>query len=201
MQLSKRPDPSDQALFVEFHDEPKIDPVATKAAGMDQYKDVVYCKIVVDPFTVNDGPVKDSPEYSDIKRFPDAWELFKAKKNGERIGTPLKLLTGMTPAKLKNYENADIYSVEQLATSADQTVTKFMGGLADRKEAIKHLEAAKESYKEAEIRRMLEMSKVSQAAQDEKIAEQDKIIKSLMAQMAESTKPKSVTGKGKTNEE
>lgn len=191
--LPRRPDPYDQALFVEFHDVAVEDPEASKIAGIKQYKDVPYCKIVVDPFTTNDDPVKDTEEYSDITRFPDAWEIYKAKRSGERIGTPLKLLTGMTPAKIKNYENADIYSVEQLSHQSDQTISKFMGGLADRKEAIKYLENAKSAYSAAESDKKFEAIQVQLDAQAEALAAKDKIIADLL-------KEKKKTDKGDKNE-
>ena len=186
--LPRRPDPSDQALFVEFHDVAVKDPIATKLAGLDQYKDVTYCKIVLDPFTTNDGPVKDSEEYSDIQRFPDAYEIYKAKRTGERIGTPLKLLTGMTPAKIKNYENADIYSVEQLSLQPDQTISKFMGGLADRKEALKYLENAKAAYSTAESDKKFEAIQVQLDAQADALAEKDRLIAELLKEKKKTTK-------------
>lgn len=195
MHLPSRPDPQDNALFVEFHDEARIDPVATKLAGMDQFKDVPYCRIVLDSFTTNDDPVKDTEEYSDIRRFPDAWEIYKAKKTGERVGTPLKLLTGMTPAKIKNYERADIYSVEQLSLQADQTISKIMGGLADRKEALRYLENAKVAYSTHESDKKFEAIQVQLDAQAEALAEKDKMIAELLKEK-ESKKTK-----GKKDEE
>lgn len=192
--LSKRPDPSDQALFVEFHDVAKKNPKYTPDNGEPLYVDVPYVKVVVDPFTTNDGPIRDTEEYSDIKRFPDAWELYKAKRNGERVGTPLKLLTGMTPAKEKNYEQMDIYSVEQLAQQPDQTICKLMGGLADRKEAVKFLEMAKQSYTTQESDRKFEAFQVQLDAQKDALAEKDR-------QIAELLKKNTNKGKGKTDEE
>lgn len=191
--LSRRPDPSDQALFVEFHDVAEKNPKYTPDGNEPLYIDVPYVKIVVDSFTTNDFPVRDGEEYSDIKRFPDAWELYKAKRNGERVGTPLKLLTGMTPAKEKNYEQMDIYSVEQLAQQPDQTISKLMGGLADRKEAIKFIESAKQSYTTAETDRKFEAFQAQFDAQKDMLAEKDRQIAELLK--------KAEKGKGKKDEE
>lgn len=180
MHLSKRPDPADQALFVEFHDEAKFDPEATKLVGMDQFKDVLYCKVVVDPFTVNDCPARDDEEYSDIKRFPDAYEIYKSKKTGERVGTPLKFMTSMTPAKIRNYENADIYSIEQLAHQPDQTISKHMGGLADRKAALLYIDQAKDDYKNSVMEKKFEAIQAQLDTQKDELEEKNKIIADLM---------------------
>lgn len=180
MQLSRRPDPSDQALFVEFHDEAKPNPRAALDPEAPAFIDVPYIRVTVDPFTVNDMPVRDTEEYSDIKRFPDAWEIYKAKRTGERVGTPLKMMTGMTPAKIKNYEQADIYSVEQLSLQADQTISKILGGLADRKEAIKYLETTKDDFKNAQLEKKFEAIQVQLDSQKDALAEKDRMIADLL---------------------
>lgn len=191
MQLSRRPDPRDQALFVEFHDEAKPNPRATLDPEAPAFIDVPYVRITVDPFTVNDTPVRDDEEYSDIKRFPDAYEIYRAKRTGERVGTPLKMMTGMTPAKIKNYENLDIYSVEQLSLQADQTVSKIMGGLADRKEALKYLEETKEDFKTAQLEKKFEAIQVQLDAQKDALDEKDRIIAELMKEKEKLKKGKS----------
>lgn len=191
MQLSKRPDPYDQALFVEFHDEAKPNPKAGLDPEAPAFIDVPYVRITVDPFTVNDAPVRDDEEYSDIRRFPDAYEIYRAKRTGERVGTPLKMMTGMTPAKIKNYEQMDIYSVEQLSLQADQTVSKIMGGLADRKEAIKFLELTKDDAKNAQLEKKFEAIQVQLDSQKDALEEKDRIIAELLKEKEKLKKGKS----------
>lgn len=184
MNLPKRPNKEDEALFVEFYDEAVLDPVATSLAGVKQYKDKTYIRIQTDSYNTLEIPERHSEdllEYSDRRRFPDSYALYQSKNSEQRIGTPLSLLPGMTPAKIKNYENADIYSLEQIASSPDQRITKFMGGYDDKKQAIKYLEEAKEKHSVEMVEKKFEASQAQLDAQAEQIKEQKELIEKLMA--------------------
>jgi hypothetical protein len=190
MQLPRRPDPRDNSLFVEFRDEARPNPKAAFDPNAPKYIDIPYIKITTDSFSVLEVPVRDTAEYSDIRRFPDAWEMYLAKKKGERIGTPLKVLDNMTPAQIKNYEASDIYSVEQLAQSSDAMVTKVMGGLADRKKAIAFLEGSDKRFAEAEMNRKFEAIQLQLDAQAEALAKKDQIIAELESKAKSKTTEK-----------
>lgn len=187
MHLPSRPDPKDRALFVEFHDVAVDNPAITLDPSAPRYIDVPFVKITIDAFNVLEIKARDNEEYSDIKRFPDAWELYLAKKKGERIGTPLKFLDGMTPAQIKNYEMLDIYSVEQLSTSSDNILSKIMGGLADRKKAVSYLEISQGKAKDDALASKFEAIQLQLDAQAEALAEKDKLIAQLQSKNA--TKP------------
>jgi hypothetical protein len=90
MHLPSRPDPKDRALFVEFKDVAVENPAAKLDPEAPKFIDVPYVKITVDAFSVIEQKSRETEEYSDSKRFPDAWELYLAKKKGERIGTDRK---------------------------------------------------------------------------------------------------------------
>lgn len=179
--LPSRPNPEDNGLFVEFFDESVEDPEASKLAGAKQWKDKTYVRIVVDAFSTLEVPVRHSDEYSDINRFPDAYKIYEMKKTDERVGTPLKYLPGITPAKIKNYEAGDIYSVEQLASLPDNRVSKFMGGLEDRKAAVKFCAEAKESFKTAEVEKKFEAAQAQMDSYVQKLKDQEALIEKLMA--------------------
>lgn len=185
MHLPSRPDPRDRSLFVEFRDEAVANPKAKLDPEAPKFIDIPYVKITTDAFSVLDIPVRDNEEYSDIKRFPDAWELYKAKKTGERIGTPLKHIDGMTPAQIKNYESMDIYSVEQLATSSDASISKIMGGLQDRKNAAEYLKKSEKDVAKADMERKFEAIQVQLDAQAEALAEKDRLIAELSAKSSD----------------
>jgi len=181
MHLPSRPDPKDRALFVEFTDVAVENPAAKLDPEAPKFIDVPFVKITVDAFTVVEQKARETEEYSDRKRFPDAWELYLAKKKGERIGTPMKFLDGMTPAQIKNYEMLDIYSVEQLSTSSDNLLSKVMGGLADRKKAISYLEISQGKAKDDALASKFEAIQMQLDAQAQALAEKDKLIAQLQS--------------------
>lgn len=167
MELPRRPNPSDNALFVEFFD----GEYGAKRVPMP------FVKIVVDGFTESCFPIKDVADSEFVRRFPDAWKMYKEKATEQKIGIPLIEMPGFTPTRVKAYAMQDIFSVEQLVACSDARLERIMGGRADRKAATEFLELRNkeaESNKHNKITEQLE-------AQSKQIAEQAAMIEKLLA--------------------
>ncbi len=196
--MPQRPNPADRAIFVEFFDVAVDDVEASAAQGIPVKKDRTFIRMVLDQFNTPEYQIKNPKESEYPRRFPDSWLMYQAKKTDQKVGTSLKALPWMTPAQIKNYENSDIWSVEQLAASSDQRVNKIMGGLDDRKKAKAFLEESKDTYQAEQLQKKFEAAQAQLDGQNDKI-------ETLMKQNAELLKKltsnEETTSKGKTKNE
>lgn len=111
----------------EYHDE----------AGNRKYKDSVYVKIRAKG--MKDSHSREMKE-EDKLRFPMAWKRFE-KDNSFVDGTPLKALPFTTPSMIRELENLEIHSVEDLAHLQEMAVSKIHRGRTLQKQAIAYLAA------------------------------------------------------------
>lgn len=174
MELPRRPNPSDNALFVEFFD---------GEYGPNRVP-MPFVKIVVDGFTESCFPIKNELESQYVSRFPDAWKIYKEKATEQKVGIPLIEMPKFTPTRVKAYAMQDIFSVEQLVACSDARLERIMGGRADRKAAVEFLEK-RTKEKESEKTNALSAQMEAQAKQ---IAEQQAMIEKLMAAQAKTDK-------------
>jgi len=171
-----RPNRADNALYVEFFD----------GEYGEERKPMPYIRIVVDGFTESCFPIKVVEGNEFLRRFPDAWEVYKEKATEKKTGTPLIEMPNFTTVRVKTYANQDIFSVEQLAASSDARLERVMGGKSDRILAVEFLEKkAKDAENEKHLGLQAQME--SQAKQ---IAEQQKMIDKLQLQSKQSSKEK-----------
>jgi hypothetical protein len=73
---------------------------------------------------------------SDIKQFPNEWNLFVRNASEDTLGTPILMLFKNDPARAELYKFHKIFSVERLATMTDADCQAFgMGARDDRERA------------------------------------------------------------------
>jgi hypothetical protein len=109
---------------------------------------------------------------SDIKKFPNEWNLFVRNASEDTLGTPIIMLFKNDPARAEIYKFHKIFSVERLATMSDSDVQIFGMGARDDRERAR-------AYK------MRVDALAPGVAVDAKLAEKDAEIESLRRQMAE----------------
>lgn len=127
----------DSGLYVEFYvRDPEPDPLASKDAGYEVYSEKEWIKIVIDPRSIIDRPVKEE----DKDRFYEQYRRFHAKASSQVIGIPLTKAPFLPKPRAVMYERNDIYTVEQLAESTDNRLESLgMGTKDDREKAKKYL--------------------------------------------------------------
>jgi len=171
----------DAGLFVKFYKRAVKSNLRSKEAGYDVYEDVDYIRMIWDNGDSElDIPVRDSEEYSDIKRFPEQWAAYQAGKGDVLIGLPLTVFFADLPAKAKNYEAHNIYTVEQLAASSDTVIQECgLGALEDQKLCQAYLNTSDrdKAFKEREAK-LVELSEAN-GAQAEQIKEMQAMILKL----------------------
>jgi hypothetical protein len=127
---------ADKFLAVRFSWDEIEDPVETAKQGRPIFKSVEFCEIRVPGD--RDGIVKDRIKYmhpDPRERFPVAYAKFRAGEKVQVTGTPLREWQALTRAQAKSYEASNIFTVEQLASLADNHAQSMFGSIADRQKA------------------------------------------------------------------
>lgn len=165
-------------VHVQFEMLPVLHGIESAAHGREIYVDEPHVRVRVA------GMDKDewvSPVNEQIKaRFPEEWEQFQKGMEAPKIGTPLHAWGQMTPARIKNLEGFNVYTVEDIAVLSETAIQKIgMGARKLQEDARKFLSLSQTS---ADVKKLEELEKTN--------AEQAQAIKDLQAQMAELLKPK-----------
>lgn len=122
---------------------------ASVREGRPIYKDTPFIKIFTagDNLHIHDVPVWDEPENpaSHTARFPEEWKRFQAGLAGDEqtVGTPLKMMPGISAAQVRELAHFHVATVEQLAEMSDEHSTKFMGIHALKQKARAYILATK----------------------------------------------------------
>jgi len=195
----------DRPPFVEFILHQEEDREASIANGHYTVKDVIFAHIM--PFggkDVVERPAQDWLDYiamqSRAGRFPREWvEYFKRAfadfKEGlvlPRMGTPVGLMTTLSPADVANLKSAKIYTIEDLASLTDDMLRSMPAGariLKQRAEAW-----LKSSQDNGKVTMELEKLRTERDGLLERNKELEEQVKLLKAQVEglESKKPNSV---------
>jgi hypothetical protein len=130
------------------------DEVASKEAGAPVMRAIETVTIMIagDLLSAASHPVDEA-----IKaRFPEAYKSWKAQQGGYVDGTPLKNwpLMANLPSRIRELENVNIWSVEDLASVAETNLTNITEGRALRDKAREHL--SKDSSQSREISELRE---------------------------------------------
>ncbi len=167
----------DKRLRVNFAPFPQINQEKSAAEGRPIFDDVLYITIMVPG---ERDVVHRAAWQRDYDRFPMQYSAYLNKKDQDvGSGTPLKLLTWLTNAQVKELEFFNCYTVEQLANLADSAAAKFMGIQALKQRAKDFLVASKEAAPLLTIRAEIEKKDQQLAAQDQALTEQGNRIKAL----------------------
>jgi hypothetical protein len=124
-----------------------IDHAASEKAGhaVSIAIETVTIMIAGDLLSAASHPVDDAIR----ARFPEAYRSWKAQQDGYVDGTPLSAWPLMSPARVRELQNVNIYSVEDLASVAETNLVNITDGRAMRDKAREHL--AKETVQGREI--------------------------------------------------
>lgn len=180
-------------VHVQFEMLPVLHGIESAAHGREIYVDEPHVRVRVA------GMDKDewvSPVNEQIKaRFPEEWEQFQKGMEAPKIGTPLHAWGQMTPARIKNLEGFNVFTVEDIAVLPETAIQKIgMGARKLQEDARKFLSLSQTS---ADVKKLEELEAANKA-KDAQLAEQAAAIAALQAQMADLVKPK---GKKKVVEE
>lgn len=135
---------ADKTLFVQFNLEPHQNMAKSAIEGRPIFEEREYIMIMVpgDKDSIVHRPAMES----DKRRFEDKYDKWKRKVGDQaQSGTPLKMVPWLTPPQIKEMEYFNVYTLEQLASLADNHAQKFMGINALRQRAKDALQAAKDA--------------------------------------------------------
>lgn len=167
----------DKRLRVHFGNFPQINQAKSSQEGRPVYDDVVYVTIMVPG---ERDVVHRAAWEKDYQRFPLQWAAFQNKKDQDsHSGTPLRLLTWLTGAQVKELEFFNCYTVEQLANLADSSASRFMGIQALKQRAKDFLVASKEAAPLLMIREEIEKKDLELQAANNALSDQGARIKAL----------------------
>lgn len=150
--------------YVVFETRAQEDRQASIDAGHMVYKNVDYA--IITPMGSKDRIERVVSEWlahiakeSQQQRFDPRWlegykSNYKLWKDGQDIpvdGTPLKEWPGLSPAQLKNFNNINVRSVEDVASANEETLARMGHGARDlKKRAAAWLKSAESVGKVAE---------------------------------------------------
>jgi len=181
-------------LDARFEMRAMLDPIASKAAGRDCFKDRLYIVITnrLDPGATIERPayVAGRSTGADNIRFARAYKNFQTGKKGAAEGTPLAVMKSTTPPMLDNVQEAElgarplhVRTVEQLAALPDEALRPFAGwGLKARDAAKQFLAIAKAT----EPQRLADAAVATMRAENDDLR---KRLADLEALMEKATKP------------
>jgi hypothetical protein len=116
----------DDTLAVKFYKKSVLNKIKTKEKGRKIFEDVEYVSIKA-PF--DQTSKVDKPVTEEIKqRFNVLWGRYKLKNENKAIGTPLDLLTFLSPAQADNLKVHGVETVEQLAVLSEQGIKQIVHG-------------------------------------------------------------------------
>lgn len=181
--------------YVQFETRPVEDREASEQAGHVVYRDVIFA--IVTPAGTRDRLEKVAEEWlANLEegvrqeRIPAEWpegyrrklDLFKSNQEIPLDGTALSLMTTLTPAQVKNCLNANILTVEDLASATEEAMTRIgMGGRDLKQKAQAWLDAVDSKGKPAQELNELRVKNKTYEAQ---IASHEETIKKLQAQVS-----------------
>tara|TARA_R110000803_G_C11989465_1_gene321784 strand:+ start:7103 stop:7732 length:630 start_codon:yes stop_codon:yes gene_type:complete len=158
----------DQQLFVKFELRTKPDKAETAKRGTQCFKEVTYIDIRVPG--QKDNICRPMHE-GDKQRFPRHYEAFLSRTGDVELdGTPLREWTGVTRSNAEELAFVNIMTVEQLATTADVQISKFLGGFKLRDMAKDYVEQMKSEKPFKEIKLENEELRKMNRDQNETIA-------------------------------
>ena len=160
----------DKHLIVRFYMHPVEQTAQSIRANRKIFKDTEYVEILTpgDKYNIVRRQVFDM----DRRRFSDLYAKFKAGQSQENIGTPLSEAPFISAAKAKEYAFFNVYTIEQLAKTADGAQTaSVMGFPDDKQKAQAYLTAAEGQALNNEVNAQLEA--------------RDRVIEKLQAQVEE----------------
>jgi hypothetical protein len=178
------------------------DPIASKAAGRDIFKDRLYLVVTnrLDPGSTVERPafVDGSSDTADNVRFARAYKNFLAGKKGAAEGTPLAVLKSTTPPMLNNVQEAElaakplyVRTVEQLAALPDEALRPFTGwGLKARNAAKQFLAIAKAT----EPQRLADAAVATMRAENEELRKRLADLEALVEKATTPSEPARVAG-------
>lgn len=146
----------DPHLHIEFFADARMDPRASEEAGRPMFRDVEMVRIrfagdrrrehvapAHEPFQMERGSGR---HMTYAERFRDHYEAFKRDAAAAVTGTPIRMMPGLTPSKLRELEAAAITTVEALAALPDRIIGKMGMGARDLTERARaFLEQADQS--------------------------------------------------------
>jgi hypothetical protein len=168
---------ADKRLRVHFGLFPQINQAKSTAEGRPIYDEVTYVTIMVP----GERDVVHRPAWGkDYNRFPMQHQAFLNKKDQDASsGTPLKMVTWLSAAQVKELEFFNCYTLEQLANLADSAASKFMGIQALKVRAKDFIKAAAEAAPLLLIRAEIDKKDEELAAANNALSEQGKRIAAL----------------------
>lgn len=136
--------------YVEFEVRPVEDRSASESEGKLVYKDVIFA--IVTPAGTRDRLEKVAEEWivgleegAKQERIPSSWpEGYRRKlesfKNNQEVsvdGTPIQHMTTLSPAQVKNCLNANVRTIEDLASATEEAMSRIGMGGRDLKQKAK----------------------------------------------------------------
>jgi hypothetical protein len=170
--MHEREHAGDEKLYVRFFPEVLPDVEASDATGMRKFKDVTMVQIMV-PGAKYNIVVREARE-DDLARFPKQYDLYKAGKDEDLTGFPLREWPLCTRAMTEELRYLGFRTVEHVANATDGAMGKNPGLRELQKRAASWLQLQKET---APLEQALSA-----------IEHRDKEIAAMKAQMEEMTK-------------
>lgn len=137
----------DPHLHVTFFLQGRPDPKASREAGRPMFRDVEMCRIrfsgdrkkelvapAHEPFQMRR---EDGQHMTYAERYPDHYAAFLKNKADAITGTPVSMLPGLTPSKVRELEASNIVTVEALAALPDRVIGKMGMGARELVERAK----------------------------------------------------------------
>lgn len=168
----------DARLIVQFTIEPWHDKAESAKQGRPIYSEREYVMIMVPGD--KDSIIHRPASQMDIDRFPAQYQRFKNKAEQRYTsGTPLKAVTFLNSAQVKELEYFNVFTVEQLAGMSDANAQKFMGFSVLRQAANDFLTAAREQAPLTTMRAEMEQKDAQLKTQADAIADLQKRLKAM----------------------
>ena len=159
--IHEKSNAGDDGLLVKFFIEAAPDSAESAKAGRPVFKDVEWVDIRI-PGN-RDNVVCRPAREKDKQRFPRHYAAFQQRIAGKEekiVGTPLSAwpYEGLTPARVKELDFFNIRTVEQLASTSDNSGAKLPGFQAMKQAAKLYLEtASKQAPVNAMNKRIVEL--------------------------------------------
>ena len=163
----------DEQLLVKFFYKTRPDAVETQRQGRPIFKEVEYIDIKV-PGDRGTGVCRPA-RLKDRQRFPRHYAAFKNRVEAPTVGTPLSEWARIPRSAVEQLSYANVKTVEQLATLADEYAGQIQGGYGYKKMAKEFL---------AEV----EGNKASEELDD--LREQNRLLKQRLDALESNKKPK-----------
>jgi hypothetical protein len=140
-------------VYVRFYKRAVEDKTESEKQGRPVFKDKPYIEIIVagDPKNIVDRPANPLDEAA----YPGAWAAFKAGAEQQQ-GFPLKDWAACTRSQVEELAAFKVYTVEQLANTADVHLRGIGPFLALRQKARDWLEAAAKNAPIADLQAQVE---------------------------------------------